>query len=124
MAQHLRTVAILMVVLGLAGGIISLLWLIAAGGPSGLMLVFDQANPVLAPVFVGVVFLNILLAAPLAFAGMGLLRVQGWARTLGMVMCALEVINFPFGSIVGAYGLWVLTSLEVEPLFEDRARNR
>jgi hypothetical protein len=113
-----------MIVLGLAGGLVSLIWLIAAGGPSGLMLVFDQANPVLAPVLVGVIFLNILLAAPLTFAGMGLLRVQGWARTLAMVLCALEIINFPFGSMVGAYGLWVLTSLEVEPLFEERAQNR
>jgi hypothetical protein len=122
MAQHLRTLSILLIVMGIAGGLISLIALIASGGPSGLMLALDSANEILAPVFVGIVFLNILLAAPLVLAGMGLLRAQGWARTLGTVLCALMVISFPFGSVIGAYGLWVLTSLEVEPLFEDRAQ--
>jgi hypothetical protein len=122
MAQHLRALSILLIILGLGGGLISLIWLIAAGGPAGLLLSFDNANPILAPVLVGLVLLNILLAAPLTIAGLGLLRTQGWARTLATVICALEVINFPFGSILGAYGLWVLTSLEVEPLFEERAQ--
>jgi len=49
-----------------------------------------------------------------------LLRVQGWARSMGMVVCSLAIISIPLGSILGAYGLWVLTSLEVEPLFENR----
>ena len=122
MAQHLRAVSILLIVMGIAGGLLSLIWLIASGGPAGLLLTLDGANEVLAPIFVGIVFLNILLAAPLVFAGMGLLRAQGWARTLATVLCALLVISFPFGSVIGAYGLWVLTSLEVEPLFEDRAQ--
>ncbi|MDX2269234.1 MAG: hypothetical protein NW208_14085 [Bryobacter sp.] len=124
MAQHLRALAILLIILGLGGGLISLVWLIASGGPGGLLLSFDGASAVLAPVLVGMVLMNILFAAPLAFAGMGLLRAQGWARTLATVLCALEVINFPFGSVLGAYGLWVLTSLEVEPLFEERAQQR
>jgi hypothetical protein len=105
----------------MGGGLISLISLIAGGGPSGLLLAFDNANDVLAPVFVGIVFLNILLAPPLVVAGMGLLRTQSWARTLATILCALEIISVPFGSIIGAYGLWVLTSLEVEPLFEERS---
>jgi hypothetical protein len=109
MAQHLRAVSILLIVMGIAGGLLSLIWLIASGGPAGLLLTLDGANEVLAPIFV-------------VFAGMGLLRAQGWARTLATVLCALLVISFPFGSVIGAYGLWVLTSLEVEPLFEDRAQ--
>ncbi len=120
MAHHVRTLSICLIVMGLGGGLISLIWLIASGGPAGLMLAFEQTNAFIAPVFVGVIFLNILLGAPLVFAGVGLLRCQGWARTLATVLCALQIISFPLGSILGAYGLWVLTSEEVEPLFEHR----
>lgn len=110
----------MLIALGIGGGLFSLIWLLANGGPSGLMIAFDDASSVLGPIVVGIVFLNILLAIPMTMAGMGLLRAQGWARSMGMVICALLIISFPFGTFVGAYGLWVLTSVEVEPLFENR----
>jgi len=120
MAQHLRGLAIAMIAMGIGGGLLSLIWMLANGGPSELSNAFDSASSVMGPIVVGIVFLNILLAVPLTFAGFGLLRMQGWARTLGMVLCALSIISIPFGSAMGAYGLWVLTSMEVEPLFEHR----
>lgn len=120
MALHLRTLAMLMIAMGIGGGLLSLIWMIANGGPSGLVNAFDDLSSVVGPMVVGIVFLNIILAVPLVMTGMGLLRIQAWARTMGMVVCALAIISIPFGSIVGAYGLWVLTSMEVEPLFENR----
>jgi hypothetical protein len=110
----------LMIAMGIGGGLISLIWMIANGGPSGLANAFDDASSVLGPIVVGIVFLNIILAVPMVLAGMGLRRAQGWARTMGMVVCALAIISIPFGTMLGAYGMWVLTSLEVEPLFENR----
>ncbi len=120
MALHLRTLAMLMIAMGIGGGLLSLIWMIANGGPSGLVNAFDDLSSVVGPMVVGIVFLNILLAVPLIMTGMGLLRIQGWARTMGMVVCALAIISIPLGSVIGAYGLWVLTSMEVEPLFENR----
>lgn len=120
MALHLRNLAMLMIAMGIGGGLISLIWMIANGGPSGLANAFDDASSVLGPIVVGIVFLNIILAVPMVLAGMGLRRAQGWARTMGMVVCALAIISIPFGTMLGAYGMWVLTSLEVEPLFENR----
>ena len=124
MALHLRALAIALIAMGIGGGLFSLIWMIANGGPSGLVNAFDDLSSVLGPMVVGIVFLNILLAAPMVMTGMGLLRAQGWARTMGMVVCALAIINIPFGSMLGGYGLWVLTSVEIEPLFENRADNR
>lgn len=121
MAQHLRGLAIGMIAMGIGGGLLSLIWMLANGGPSELSNAFEGASSVMGPIVVGIVFFNILLAVPLTFAGFGLLRTQSWARTLGMVLCALSIISIPFGSILGAYGLWVLTSMEVEPLFEHRS---
>jgi hypothetical protein len=120
MAVHLRTLAILLVAMGIGGGLFSLIWLVANGGPAGLVNAFDNASDVLGPIAAGIAILNIILAAPMFFTGMGLLRIQGWARSMGMVVCSLAIISIPFGSMLGAYGLWVLTSQEVEPLFENR----
>jgi hypothetical protein len=123
MAIHLRALAIALIAMGIGGGLFSLIWMIANGGPSGLANAFDDLSSVLGPIVVGIVFLNIFLAVPMVMTGMGLLRAQGWARTMGMVVCSLAIINIPLGSMLGGYGLWVLTSLEVEPLFENRGDN-
>lgn len=114
----------LLIAMGIGGGLLSLIWMTANGGPGGLVNAFDSASSVLGPIVVGIVFLNIILAVPLTLTGLGLLRAQGWARTMGMVVCALLIISIPVGSALGAYGIWVLTSLEVEPLFENRFENR
>ena len=35
----------------------------------------------------------------------------------GIVLSALRLIEFPFGTILGAYGLWVLFNKDTEALF-------
>lgn len=124
MAQHIRNLATMMILWGIGGGLCSLIWMIASGGPIGLATQFEGASSVLGPIMVGIAFLNIILAVPVFITGRGLLRLQPWARTLAMVICALEIICFPVGPVIGAYGFWVLTSMEVEPLFEERGGGR
>lgn len=121
MAIHLKTLSMLLIAMGTGGGLFSLIWMLVNGGPSGLASAFDDASAVVGPIVVGIVFLNIFLAIPMLMTGLGLLRIQGWARSLGMVVCSLAIISIPLGSMLGAYGLWVLTSEEVEPLFENRS---
>jgi hypothetical protein len=50
-------------------------------------------------------------------AGIGLLRYKPWARVLTIVLSALNLLNFPLGTIVGAYGLYVMLSDEGARLF-------
>jgi hypothetical protein len=57
------------------------------------------------------------LALPGMIAGFGLLSFRPWARILGIVLCAIHLVNVPFGTIFGAYGLWVLLTKESERLF-------
>jgi hypothetical protein len=110
----------MMIIWGIAGGLFSLVILIANGGPGGLASAVEGASSILGPIVVGITFLNFLLAVPLVLSGLGLLQLKGWARSLSIVVCALEIISMPVGTLLGIYGLWVLTSLEVEPLFENR----
>jgi hypothetical protein len=49
-----------------------------------------------------------LLSLPGILAGIGLLMRKNWGRTLGIVVGILNLVNFPIGSMIGAYSLWVL----------------
>jgi len=50
--------------------------------------------------------------------GFGLLTFEPWARVLGIVLSALNLINVVVGTLLGAYGLWVLLNKDAERLFE------
>jgi hypothetical protein len=52
-------------------------------------------------------FLSI-LALPGIAAGVGLLMRKGWGRILAIVVGILNLINFPIGTLIGLYTLWVL----------------
>lgn len=48
---------------------------------------------------------NLILGLSAAY---GLLKRRPWGRWLGIVDNALSLLSFPLGTIMGAYGLWVL----------------
>jgi hypothetical protein len=50
--------------------------------------------------------------------GYGLLKYWNWARILVIVIAILNLFNFPFGTALGVYSLWVLFKPEVVRLFE------
>lgn len=50
----------------------------------------------------------VVLALPGMLAGYGLLTRRKWGQILGMVVGVLSLFNFPVGTAVGAYTLFVL----------------
>ena len=58
-------------------------------------------------------------ALPSLITGYGLLYFKPWARVVGIVLSAFSLINIPIGTIIGAYGLWVLLNQETERLFSN-----
>ena len=58
------------------------------------------------------------VSLPGLVAGIGLLKYKPWSRILAIVLSALNLINFPLGTIVGVYGLYVLLSEEGARLFK------
>ena len=63
----------------------------------------------------------LIVSLPAIAAGFGLMAYRPWARMLTVVLSLLHLFNFPFGSVLGVYGLWVLLSNETRVLFEQRA---
>ncbi len=76
-----------------------------------------QAATILTFVASAVALLLIVLSIPGIVGGIGLLRRQGWARILILVLAAISLFNFPVGTALGIYSLWVLLQRETQELF-------
>jgi hypothetical protein len=53
-----------------------------------------------------------LLSVPALVGGWGLLKRRPWARMLVLIVSFLNILNFPLGTLVGGYSIWVLMSDE------------
>jgi hypothetical protein len=50
----------------------------------------------------------LILSLPGLVTGYGLIRHRPWSRVLGIILAILNLLNFPLGTILGIYALWVL----------------
>lgn len=76
-----------------------------------------QALAVLGVVGTAVGLLLIALGIPGIVAGYGLLARKTWGRALGIVVGILGMANFPVGTVIGIYALWVLLQEEATGYF-------
>jgi hypothetical protein len=67
-----------------------------------------QAAGILAIVGVSVGIFMAVIGLPGFLAGIGLLKRRNWGRVLGIIVGCLNLLNFPIGTIIGGYTLWVL----------------
>jgi hypothetical protein len=95
-----------------------LLLLAVYGGPLGLYYSFEDT--ILGFLVAGATIFHLVLAIPCIIGGVALRAFSDWSRSLMIVACALNTLNFPLGCMLGAYGLWVLLAPETDPLFSDR----
>jgi hypothetical protein len=79
-----------------------------------------EVAPILGAVGGLVLVVLLALSVPGIVAGVGLLSFQPWARILTIVLSILDLVNIPFGTALGVYGLWVLFTAEGAQLFEQR----
>ncbi len=124
MRQHVTVLGILFIVLGAMGLFGALIVLMIFGGAAGIVGVVAQeepeaaiAIPIVGAVGLGLCFIILVMSVPQVIAGVGLLKFRPWARILGIVVAILGLMHVPLGTLVGAYGLWVLFSAEPEVLF-------
>jgi hypothetical protein len=60
------------------------------------------------------------LSLPGFIAGIGLLRFRPWARILAIIIGALHLLSFPFGTALGIFTFYVLLNSETTAIFEGR----
>jgi len=125
MESHVRILAVIRIILGAIGALIALAILMGFGALAGFVgTVGAQEDPdarigalVLGIVGTVVFFIIAIVSVPSIVAGIGLLQHRNWARVLTIVISAVDLLNMPFGTAAGIYGLWVLLSAESEHLF-------
>jgi hypothetical protein len=119
MEQHIKILGVLNVVLGAMGALGGIMILIIFGGAYGIVGTVAHhepealiALPIIAIIGIAISILLLLLSAPAIITGIGLILFQSWARIPGIIISALHLLNFPIGTALGIYGLWVLLSPE------------
>ena len=123
MTTHLRVVAVLFLV---AGGLLLLTGLVAGLFFGGLTTLAglsgggdDVGQWVLGLTGAALTIFLMVLAIPAVATGWGLLKEKRWARTLGIILAAISLVNFWIGTAFGIYALWVLLNTRTEEIFGD-----
>ena len=122
MLTHVKVLAVLYIVLGALGVLSALLLMMVFGVAAGSVGVSGDpdaavALPIIGFVGTGLFIFLLAISLPGVIVGFGLLKLKPWARIGGIVLCAINLINIPIGTVLGAYGLWVLLNAETERLF-------
>ncbi|MBA2305744.1 MAG: hypothetical protein H0W08_24355 [Acidobacteria bacterium] len=123
MQTHVKVVAVLLIVFSALGVLVALGAMAMFGGAAGIVGAAAEGDdaalalPIIGLTGTIVTIFLLALSVPGLLAGYGLLNLKPWGRILGIVLCAINLINIPFGTVFGIYGLWVLLNNESERLF-------
>jgi hypothetical protein len=122
MDTHVKVLGALQIAFGAVGVMMAALMTFVFGGVAGIVGASGDPEAAFAVPIIGltgtalVVFL-LLTSVPSVVIGIGLLRLRPWSRIAGIVISIIALMMIPFGTVVGAYGLWVLFSKDTERLF-------
>ncbi len=116
MEEHVRILGILYIALSALGIIAAAIVFVILVG-SGMITGDEEVIFITRIVGIGVAGLLLLFSLPGLFAGLGLLKYESWARILALVLGFINLINIPFGTMLGVYSIWVLTNKEIQELF-------
>ena len=127
MENHIRILGILNIVWGSIGVLAGLVVLLVFGGVYGVVgyVTHQQpaagvALPLIAMIGGAIALFLLAISIPSIIAGAGLCTLRPWSRILAIVVSALHLLNFPFGTALGIYGLWVLLSQDSRPYFQAK----
>jgi hypothetical protein len=122
METHVKVLGALNIVLSGLGLLTALLIAVIFSGTVVAVGASGDADAAVAIPIIGLtgmatVTLLAVWSVPGLIVGFGLIRLRPWARIGGIIVSIMGLIVFPFGTILGAYGLWVLFSKDAERLF-------
>ena len=119
MEKHVTVLGILYIVFNVLGLIAAFVVFFTLVG-SGLLSGEESAIAITAGIGSAISFFLVIVSLPGIIGGIGLLKWQSWARILTLVLGFINLINIPFGTILGGYTIWVLMKDETIKLFETK----
>ena len=123
MQTHVKVLGVVYLAVGACMLLAAMFLFLTMGGVAGIVGATAEpqdaaiAIPILGFVGTALAAFLILFSVPSFITGYGLLKFKPWARILGIVLSAISLIKIPIGTVLGAYGLWVLLNTETERLF-------
>ncbi len=124
MENHIKILGILNIVWGAIGALAGIVVLLVFGSAYGIVgIVTHQepsaaiALPLIAMIGGAISVFLLILSVPTIIAGIGLCNLRPWSKILAIVVSVLHLLNFPFGTALGIYGLWVLLSHDTQKYF-------
>lgn len=123
MEKHINAVAALQIGLSIFNLVIA--FLIFTILKLVISFVDDQNGELVLSVIANVIaIIFIVVSIPGLLAGFGLFKRQEWARILTLIISAIEVFNFPFGTAIGIYSIWALIQPENVAVFSKSENQR
>jgi hypothetical protein len=111
-AQHLEILAWLWIAIAALTLLVALIFLIVGVFPYARFIPADSLPPgvmnMFHLIFLGVGGVCLLIAAAHFIAAWGLFQHAEWARILTIVFAFLRILEFPLGTALGVYTIWVL----------------
>ena len=122
METHVKVLGILNIISGAFGLFGALVLMLIFGGTTAAVGLSGDPDAAVALPIIGLtgmalVIFAVVMSLPALIIGFGLYRFRSWARVLGLVLSLVSLIVFPWGTLLGIYGLWVLLSKDTERLF-------
>ncbi|MFA4948014.1 MAG: hypothetical protein WC674_05830 [Candidatus Krumholzibacteriia bacterium] len=125
MQKHITVVAALRIGSAIMGIMIAGIIVLFMAGPGILAQCVDgdgEALMILTAIGLPIAFFVLMLSALDIIGGIGILKRKNWARYLVMIHSVLDLFNFPMGTALGIYCIWVLAQDETARLFTPPAR--
>jgi hypothetical protein len=114
--SHVKTLGLACILVGGFGGLAAIIYFGLFAGPASSA----AYGPVIGYLVTGWMLLMLILMIPCIALGVGLLNFRPWTRSIGTIIAILELLNFPIGTALGVYALWILMSPEADQLFTPR----
>ncbi len=84
---------------------------------------FIRATPLPSVVALVMLGYGLIIVGPLVIAGLSLLRMTPWAQGVSTLVATFTLLQFPLGTLLGGYVLWVLMADETALMFDYRAKS-
>lgn len=115
--RHIQLLGTLHIVLGILGVIAAFIayMAISVGG-----IISGDAKAISITQIVGIAVGSFLLflSLPGIIGGWGIMKYKYWAKILLLVLGFLNLLNFPFGTALGVYTIWVLMNDQTDKFFQ------
>jgi hypothetical protein len=116
MQRHITIVAGLYIALSVLLLVVAALLVAVVSGVAPLLDVEIVAGAAVIVAWLVALFWAVIAIAGIVI-GVSLHKRRSWARTATIVLSIVNLLNFPIGTAVGVYALWVMLNPETETLF-------